>query len=44
MAIVGAREGRTDSNAPPATVGADAEQMSCVADVHDVVAHGWPEK
>jgi len=42
--VVRARgEGRTDGNAPPATVGADAEQTSCVADVHDVVAHGWPE-
>ncbi len=24
-------------------VGAGTEQTSCVADVHDVVAHGWPE-
>ena len=36
-------ESRTDGRAPPATVGADAEQTSCVADVHDVVAHGRPE-
>ena len=39
----GHEEGRADGSAPPATVGADAEQTSCVADVHDVVAHGWPE-
>ena len=36
-------ESRTDGPAPPATIGADAEQTSCVADVHEVVAHGWPE-
>ena len=36
-------DGRADGSAPPATVGADAEQTSCVADAHDVVAHGWPE-
>ena len=39
----GHEEGRADGSAPPATVGAEAEQTSCVADVHDVVAHGWPE-
>jgi hypothetical protein len=37
-------DGRADGSAPPATVGADAEQTSCVVDVQDVVTHGWPEK
>ncbi len=41
--VVGAQEGRADGSTPPATVGAGAEQTSCVVDVHDVVAHGWPE-